>query len=358
MRKLLLLFLIFNCSVLSAQNNQYLYDEAFTTLSEMLEEKRPLNFKKAVFTVENAYLDGLLDTIFVNKQINFLKQLSIKIRENSKLEYQEKDKLIVEKYASLFSVMKDSTKIINQEGKELIHLPFNYDFEDVFGHENWEQMFVSKLLGTHVGNCHSIPYLYKIVAEEIGVTANLALAPNHIYIKHRSVKNGWYNTELTSGIFPIDAWIMASGYVHLDAIRNGVYMKALTEKESIALCLVDLAQGYQKLEIYDLEFIIKCANKALEYFPNYVNAMILKTEAKGKQIENILFGYNTDFRSVRKYPKTHAIFKEIEKELAIIHKLGYRQMPEEMYIDWLVSLKEEKQRYANKKINTFNTKTN
>ena len=86
--------------------------------------------------------------------------------------------------------------------------------------------------------------------------------------------------------------------------------------------------------------------------------MILKTEAKGKQIENILFSYNTDFRSVRKYPKTHAIFKEIEKELAIIHKLGYRQMPEEMYIDWLVSLKEEKQKYANKKINTFNTKTN
>ena len=151
---------------------------------------------------------------------------------------------------------------------------------------------------------------------------------------------------------------MASGYVHLDAIRTGVYMKALTEKESIALCLVDLAQGYQKSEIYDLEFVIKCANKALEYYPNYVNAMILKTEAKGKQIENILFSYNTDFRSVRKYPKTHAIFKEIEKELAIIHKLGYRQMPEEMYIDWLVSLKEEKQKYANKKINTFNIKTN
>ena len=135
-------------------------------------------------------------------------------------------------------------------------------------------------------------------------------------------------------------------------------MKALSEKESIALCLVDLAQGYQKGEFYDLDFVIKCANKALEYFPNYVNAMILKTEAKGKKIENILFGYNTDFRSVRKYPKTHTIFKEIEKELAIIHKLGYRQMPEEMYIDWLISLKEEKQKYANKKINTFNTKTN
>tara|TARA_R110002096_G_scaffold431852_2_gene647546 strand:- start:765 stop:1847 length:1083 start_codon:yes stop_codon:yes gene_type:complete len=357
-RLLFLSFMLCINTLVSAQQNQYLYDKAFTTLSEMLEDKRTINFKKAVFTVEDAYLGGTLNTLFLNKQINFLKQLSIKIRENSKLEYDEKDKFDVEKYASLFAVMKDSTKIVNQNGKELFHLPFNYDFEDVFGHEDWSKMFVSKLLETHIGNCHSIPYLYKILAEEIGTTANLSLAPNHIYIKHRSVKNGWYNTELTSGIFPIDAWIMASGYVHLDAVKNGVYMKALSEKESIALCLVDLAQGYQRQEFYDLDFVIKCADKALEYYPNYVNAMILKTEAKGKKIEDILYGYNTDFRDVKKYPKTHTIFKEIEKELTTIHELGYRQMPEEMYIDWLVSLKEEKQKYANQKINTFNTKTN
>jgi len=85
--------------------------------------------------------------------------------------------------------------------------------------------------------------------------------------------------------------------------------------------------------------------------------MILKTEAKGKKIENILDGYNTDFRDVRKYPKTHAIFKEIEKELTTIHELGYRQMPEDMYLNWLVSLKEEREKYANKKINTFNITT-
>ncbi|QMU64159.1 MAG: hypothetical protein GKR88_07585 [Flavobacteriaceae bacterium] len=358
MRKPLLLFLIFNCFVLSAQNNQYLYDEAFTTLSEMLEEKKPINFKKAVFTVENAYLEGQLDTIYYNNAIKVLTNLTKAVKNANELkEYNEKDKHIVEKYASLYKVMTDSLEI-QLDSKNFAWTPFSYDFEDPFGHKNWSQMFVKKLIDTHKGNCHSLPYLYKIIAEELGIVANLSLSPNHIYIKHRSIKNGWYNTELTSGIFPIDAWIMASGYVHLDAIRNGVYMKALTEKENIALCLVDLAQGYQKAEFYDLDFVIKCANKALEYFPNYVNAMILKTEAKGKQIENILFSYNTDFRSVRKYPKTHAIFKEIEKELAVIHKLGYRQMPEEMYLDWLVSLKEEKQKYSNRKINTFNTKTN
>ena len=79
-------------------------------------------------------------------------------------------------------------------------------------------------MATRKGNCHSLPFLYKILAEELGAKANLALAPNHIYIKHWNEKDGWYNTELTSGIFPIDSWLMASGYIHLDAVANKLYM--------------------------------------------------------------------------------------------------------------------------------------
>jgi hypothetical protein len=357
MKKIFCLLLFTSFSAFAQIPNQYLYDEAFEKLSDMLDGKRDLSFKEAVFTVENAYYNGLLDTVFINSQIKFLKNLSIQVAKNGTLDYQERDKEIVSKYASLFMVMKDTTKLIDQSGKTLLHLPFSYDFDDVFGHENWDKMFVSKLLSSHSGNCHSLPYLYKILAEEIGVTAHLALAPNHTYIKHRSEKDGWYNTELTSGFFPIDAWIMASGYVHLEAITNGVYMKALNDKESIALCLVDLALSYQKHEFYDLDFVIKCANKALEYFPNYISAMMLITEAKGKKIETILYNKGTDFSQARQYPETRKILEEVKQDLIKIHELGYRQMPEEMYLNWLVSLYHERDKYQNKKINTFNLKT-
>ena len=30
--------------------------------------------------------------------------------------------------------------------------------------ENWENQFVSKVLNTHKGQCHSLPMLYKILA--------------------------------------------------------------------------------------------------------------------------------------------------------------------------------------------------
>lgn len=338
---------------ISAQNEKY-YEQSFNILNEMLLDSSKYDFKKAVFTVENAYSEGMLDTISLNKKINFLKKLSNRLVESRTLKYQGKDKEVVSKYAALFSVLNNSIPIQDAEGNLYSYVPYSYDFDDPFGHKDWDNMFVSKLLNTGKGNCHSLPYLYKILAEELGISAHLALAPNHIYIKHKNETDGWYNTELTSGIFPIDAWLMASGYIHTDAIRNGVFMKALNDKESIALCLVDLAQAYQREEFYDVDFVIKCAEKALEYYPNYVNAMILKTEAKGKKMEDFLLRKNTDFKDVHNYPETRELLAEVQNELTQIYELGYRQMPEEMYMDWLVSLKEEREKYSNQNINTFN----
>ena len=138
-------------------------------------------------------------------------------------------------------------------------------------------MFVSKLLETGKGNCHSLPYLYKILADELGIPCYLAFAPNHIYIKLFSEQTGWYNTELTSATFPVDAWIMASGYITTDAIRNSLYMDTLSTKQTVANCLVDLAHGYQrKFGRENPDFVIKCCNTVLQYHPANVNAMLTK----------------------------------------------------------------------------------
>lgn len=232
--------------------------------------------------------------------------------------------------------MTDTVIILLPNNEKAYHLPFNYDFEDYFGEKDWTKMFVTKLLATRKGNCHSLPYLYKILCEELGVSANLALAPNHIYIKHRSEKTGWYNTELTSAAFPIDAWLMASGYIHLSAIQNSVYMKALTDQESIALCLIDLAEGYKrKTNGQDTDFILKCCNTALQYFPNCVNALILKAET---------------LKQIFEQTQNKQTFNELQDLYLQIHDLGYRQMPKEMYLNWLMELRTEKDKYLNKKL--------
>ena len=256
------------------------------------------------------------------------------------------------KWASIFKVLTDTIQQIQQNGRIVQHLPYVYDFEDYFGENDWPKMFVTKLVGTHTGNCHSLPYLYKILAEELGTTAQLALAPNHIYIKHRSLKTGMFNTELTSATFPIDAWIMASGYIHLTAIQNGVYMKALNDKESIALCLIDLAEGYKrKTNNSDSDFIIRCCDKALEYFPNYVNAIILKSETIKSKYDMLTKSDSAPTPEIKE--QAQMMFRDMQDLYVKVHKLGYRQMPKDMYMKWLLELKTEKEKYHNKNVSSY-----
>jgi len=338
----ILLLILFSKFCANAQNQDRLFEQSYTLLNNMLINENSYSFKKAVFSVENAYLEGKLDTININRQIHFLTSLSNSLIKDRFLAYLEKDKPTVNKWASVYQIMCDTIPI-NYDDKLYKYSPFGYDFNDVFGHKTRENLFVSKLLETHKGNCHSLPYLYKILCEELGTTANLALAPNHIYIKHNSIKDGWYNTELTSGIFPIDAWIMASGYVHLDAVSNGVYMKALNNRESIALVLIDLADNYNaKFPNNDGTFVLKCCETAITAYPNFAEALILRAETHLKQIEKEQDKTKHDLK-----------FKELEKEYAHIHEIGYRNMPENMYLDWLISLKTERNKYENKALHTM-----
>lgn len=345
-RNYILAVLLFTIPIsVKAQNQEALFEKSLLTLNDMLVNESHYSFKKAVFSVENAYLNGKLDSLAVNGQIKVLKELCSLLINGRFLAYVESDKPDVNKWASVYQVMCDSIPIIIKD-QEYRYIPFRYDFDDVFGNQELSNMFVSKLLITRKGNCHSLPYLYKILCEELGTTANLALAPNHIYIKHQNKKNGWYNTELTSGIFPNDAWLMASGFIHVDAIKNGVYMKALNNKESIALVMMDLADAYQKtFPNNDGSFLLNCSQTALSVFPNLTSALIMRAEIHKKQIEKET---NID--------KAKQDFKKLEIEYSHIHKLGYRYMPEEMYLNWLVSLKTEREKYENKKLTNFNKK--
>ncbi|WKZ75450.1 MAG: hypothetical protein QY303_00860 [Vicingaceae bacterium] len=358
--KLFILFSFFSVFA-NAQTDQEIYDQAFEKVNCMLLETCSASFKDAVFTVENAYFSNQLDKENFDKRILFLTQLSKSLMANRELIYDLSDKEEVKKCAAIFTVIADTIPVQIDSGKIAYIYPYTYDFNDIWGDKEWSNMFVAKLLETKTGNCHSLPYLYKILANEIGVKAHIAVAPNHFYIKHQNKGNGWFNTELTSGIFPVDAWLMASGYIHLDAVVNKLYMEALSEKQMLALNLIDLAKGYErKLGVHaKSDFILKCCETALKYYPNYINALILKAETKKKIFDALMVKYNAQNPAdIFIYPEAQQIFTEMTVLYAQIHELGYRKMPEEMYLNWLVSLKEERSKYENKNISNFKPKSN
>lgn len=342
---------------LFAQEKAYAnYYNAFNEINKMLETSM-VDFKRAVFLTENAYFDNKLEYSEFKKDIELLKILSEQLIKSRELIYTDDDKPKIEKYAAIFTVMTDTLPIQIDSSKIVYHLPFQYDFEDAFGKIEWSSMFITKLLKTRKGNCHSLPVLYRILADELNVETYLSLAPNHLYIKQFSKKGGWYNTELTSAAFPIDAWLMVSGYISLTAIQNGIYLDTLSNQQTLSLCLLDLAKGFdRKFKSQHPEFVIMCCDTALKYYPNFVNAMLLKAETKKKELEYIMKENDkTNFEDVLTIPKAKNLFDEINILYADVHKLGYREMPEKMYFDWLLMLHNEREKYTNKKIlPTFN----
>lgn len=311
---------------MKSQKVESIYSYAFERIYKMLDNDDTLDFKDAVFIVENAYYDNGLSKESYNNIIKFYTSLSNGIMISDSIVYSEKDRNVAMSQCAVFIFMTDSISI-NTNQDIIMHLPFLYNYEDFAGQQDWSNMFVSTLMQTQKGNCHSLPYLYKIIMDRLGYESHLALAPNHMYIKANNKKVGWYNIELTCGDFPTDAWYAASGYIHTDAIRNGIYMRALSDKEAVAMTLVDLAQGYQaKFGIEDGSFIIKCCNTALEHFPNYINAMLLKAE-----ILTELYRESND----------QELFSQMTELYANIHELGYRKMPQQMYTNWVNSLSAE-----------------
>ena len=323
-----------------------IYQKAYSTINNMLIDKEPISFKNAVFVTENAFYNNQLSYEEYTNYIQYLVKISQAYRKANPLkDYKFSDSLEVAISGSVFKIMKDS---LFDTKYNLILKPFVYDFEDTFGETNWTKMFVLKLLQSHTGNCHSLPFLYKILCEEQNVKTYLAYAPHHIYIKQRCKKDGWYNTELTSGVFPIDAWIMASGYVSAETIKNSLYMDTLSQKQSLAQCLVDLARGYERLKKENYtNFVLQCCNTALKYNPNYVEGLIYKAETLKKQYD--------EFNQNNLTTNANAIYPDMQTAYVSLAKLGYREIPSEMYYKWMSVLKTDKEKYQNKQINrTFN----
>lgn len=357
MRNTFLISLLF-CTLSTSAQSSSTYQDIYVFIDDMLNNKTSLSFANAVFMTEEAYCDTCINVERLNTELDLLLKLVKQISNSNIITYTGADKNIIVRQASLFKLMTDSTLIQIDSVNNLKLQPYTYDFSDPFGEKDWTKMFVSKLLETGKGNCHSLPYLYKILADELGVPAYLAFAPNHIYIKSYSEKTGWYNTELTSGTFPIDAWIMASGYVTVEAVQNGLYMDTLSNKQAVANCLVDLAQGYQhKFGKDNPDFVIKCCNTCLQYHPTNVNAMLTKAEAQKhyilKQMETKKLKKPQDLFSDTNIKE---MYNDMEQTYVKLHQLGYRRMPEEMYLQWMQSLRNEPTKYNNPKVSVSKKK--
>jgi hypothetical protein len=313
-----------------------IYKDAFTEQLQMLKEKKTISYKRAVFLTENAYYKGNLNYSTFCKDISIIgQQLNTLIQQKGLEKYKTAGNWAV------FSYMNDSLPINNYK-------PCIYDFTDFMGDKDWTKMFVTKLMKTSSGNCHSLPSYYKILCEEIGTKAYLALAPNHLYIKHIDEQGQWTNVELTNGGFPRDQWIIKEMAISVEAIKSEVYMKPLTDKESIALCMFDLANAYQFQYGYD-DFALKIIDTALYYFPNCIPLLMSKANC------NRDLGLTENSKKTSSKILTQKYFLAYKDSIKQIDSLGYKDMPIEDYEEWVKTVETEKKKRETTTNNNTNT---
>lgn len=357
--KRLITFLVFICfignvkSAVNTDSTKIYFDNALEEVKEMLEGSRPLDFQRAVFITENAYFDNSyeykkfqdlinLHTFFISQLINTnyndTLDFNVKVQPNGRFNIDEirytpeQKKELYTKVLSnwaIFIYLTDTTRF-----GSLTHYPYGYNAKDPFGMNDWKNSQTINLLTSkdNLGNCFALTAFFKILANQLNSDAVICTAPQHIYIQHKDHKGHWYNVELATAGHPADGSIQTLTYTTNKALMNNIALRTLDEKQSVALCLVNLAKSYEhKYNNKTDEFLLQCAELALKHDPKNLNALLLKQQVLDARV--IEYARENKLNSIEKLRKDKNInnqLEQLENHLALLSELGYIQMPVDM----------------------------
>jgi hypothetical protein len=322
------------------------YEDVYNKM--LVLDETNFSVKDVNFDIENAFFENKQDKAEFDKIIKqtgeFLiakmKELNYDLNSNSAKNYM------------LFQYFSETLQL---KGFKTKHFPLKYDFEDYRGDKDWSKMFVTKLLRTGTGQCHSMPLLYLTIAEEIGAEAFLSICPNHSYIKFQDENGKWYNVELTNGMFTASSFILNSGFIKAEAMQNNIYMQNLSKKELLSHLYTDLAMGYIHKFGYD-QFVEKTIKKALDLYPNSIGANMVKANYNTELLKYTVNKLGIDPKSqesretIMNYPQAVAILRAMHQQYKVIDDLGFQQMPADAYEKWLGSLKQTKNKQDNEQL--------
>lgn len=319
-----------------AARNKPQYEAAYQALAEMLEGQRPASLPLAVFVVENSYAAGQLRYADFKANLVELADICRGLAGD--------DTRPAARFMALHRLMTDTIRV-SYAGKAVsTHLPYRYDFDDFRGEQDYTKMFVTKLLRTGTGQCHSLPLLYKMVADQLGVKSYLSLAPNHSFIQVKDNAGRLYRYETTNGHFVSEAYYMTTGYIKAGALKRGAYLDTLTLRQTLACQVLDLGLGYDHYYGPD-EFVEKCAALALKYYPQAMQGHLVAYNAALARFNRAANqAAPPSFAAAMQVPHLKQFWDDVDRWKRALDAMGFEEMPKEKYNTWLKSLEVEKAR--------------
>ncbi|MBQ9426742.1 MAG: hypothetical protein IJU36_03840 [Paludibacteraceae bacterium] len=300
------------------------FEQAYAMIEDMLLHPEKMDFKEVVFAVDNAYLEGKADHDAYIAEIGRITEALRPMARTYAMQMPSVD--LARNYAIHSCYINGNAA---NRGK-----PFAYDMQTTLRNGMPPFGTVIELLQTGLGTCRSLPFLYKILADELDAKAWLAMAPNHCFIRQRDANGTWWNFETTAGQFFHTSTYIRIFNIPEVSIRNGLYLKELTDTELLAYALQDLVNAYHaKTGIWSDDFIRRCFTLGLSYVP-ICNLQLDRWNYLYDQLRQraMAVGIRTE-SAINAHPATHDLYVQVEALRDSIKEMGFVDITPEFYMN-------------------------
>jgi regulator of sirC expression with transglutaminase-like and TPR domain len=171
-------------------------------------------------------------------------------------------------------------RVIYKAGPWNDNRPFTYDHDDPLG-LNVKNKLLSTYLQTRRGNCVSMPTLFLILADQLGLNVSFGTAPLHVFIRYTDPQGRTFNIETTSGAnLARPEWYRQNLPMTDKSIQSGLYMRTLTRSETAA----HMASTVMEARISEgkLQESIDIGDAILEQFPRDGYTLVKRGHAYGE----------------------------------------------------------------------------
>ncbi|RTQ83421.1 MULTISPECIES: transglutaminase family protein [Stenotrophomonas] len=212
--------------------------------------------------------------------------------------------------------------------------PFSYDLTDPLG-KNPTNKQLATYLATREGNCVSMPILFVILGQRLGLPIALATAPNHVMVKFADdTQQAWLNVEATAGGFKYDSSYQRETGISEAALDNGLYLRPLLPHEGVGVIASSLMEHYGARK--DASALMAVADLALAANSKDSVAMIWKANA---------YYLDTQQRITSRYPNAADVPPELHDEYRRLTRENMAWFAKAEQLGWIQKTPEQEASY-------------
>jgi regulator of sirC expression with transglutaminase-like and TPR domain len=202
-------------------------------------------------------------------------------------------------------------RVIYKAGPWNDNRPFTYDHNDPLG-LNVQNKLLSTYLRTRRGNCVSMPTLFLILADRLGLNVSFGTAPLHVFIRYTDPKGRAFNIETTSGAnLARPEWYRQNMPMTDKAIQSGLYMRTLTRRETVAHMASTVMEA--RLNRGKFQDAIDIGTAILKQFPRDGYTLVKRGHAYGELLR---------IECIERFPSRNAMPLEIRTRCDSLAKLN------------------------------------